>query len=116
MPAITLAWLAARVNHCIQPTSNADEAAERRAGVEIGAAGAIEAAADFREAQRHGERGEPHQHEADRAPGADLRRDLRRHQEDRAADHLVDADRGEVPAPERAPQRACRRSCIMTLG
>ena len=23
MPAITLAWLAARVNHCIQPTSNA---------------------------------------------------------------------------------------------
>ena len=23
MPAITLAWLAARVNHCIHPTSNA---------------------------------------------------------------------------------------------
>ena len=57
------------------------------------------------------ERGEPHQHERERTPAADLRGDLRRHQEDGAADHLVDADRGQIPAPERAPQE-----CVMTGG
>ena len=78
----------------------------------------VEAAADFGEAQRDRQRREAHQHEADRAPGADLRRDLRRHQEDRAADHLVDADRGEIPAPERALAASAMRSasCIMALG
>ena len=105
MPAITLAWLAARVNHCIQPDFERDEASERRARVEIRTAGAVEAAADFGEAQRHGERRDAHQHETDRTPRADLRRDLRGHEEDRAADHLIDADRRQVPAAERALQR-----------
>ena len=83
----------------------ADEIAERRARVEIRAAGRVEAAAQLGEAERDGERQQPDQDEADRAPRADLRRDLRRPEEDRAADHLVDAERGEVPASERALQR-----------
>ena len=47
---MTEAQLAARVNHIIQPTSNAGEPAERGAGVEVGPAGPVEAAADLGEA------------------------------------------------------------------
>ena len=72
-------------------------AAEGSAGVEIGAAGALESAADFGETERDGQREEADQHEADRAPGADLRSHLRRPHEDGAADHLVHADRSEIP-------------------
>src|SRR5205807_4259170 len=80
------------------------ESSEGRASVQIRPAGPVEAAADLRETQRHRERRDPHQHEPDRAPGADLRRDLRRHQEDRAADHLIDPDRRQVPSAQRASQ------------
>jgi hypothetical protein len=86
------------------PDLERDEPAERRARVEIRPAGAVEAAAQFGETQRDGERREPHQHERDRTPGANLRRHLRRHQKDRAADHLVDADGGQIPTAQRAPQ------------
>ena len=112
MPAITLAWLAARVNHCIQPTSNADEAAERRARVEVRAAGAVRTGCrPPRSTARRRARRAPSD-ERERAPAADLRGDLRRHQEDGAADHLVDADRGEIPAAERAVQfRPLRCRC-----
>ena len=43
--------------------------------------------------------------ERNRAPIANLGRDLRRQYEDGAADDLVDADRGEVPPAEFAPKR-----------
>jgi hypothetical protein len=42
--------------------------------------------------------------ERNRAPIANLGRDLRRQYEDGAADDLVDADRGEVPLAKFAPQ------------
>ena len=89
-----------------------DEPPERRARIEIRSTGALEAAAGFREAQRDGERCEPHQHESDRAPGADLGGHLRRHQKDGAADDLIDPDRGEIPAPERASQREHARPVV----
>ena len=82
-----------------------DEGAECSSRVDVRSAGTIEPAADFGEAQRHGEGRDAHQHETDRTPRADLRRDLRGHEEDRAADHLIHADRREIPAAERAPER-----------
>ena len=98
------ARLARRAREPLHPADlERREAAERRARVEIRSAGAVEAAADLGEAQRDRQRREAHQHEPDRrSTRADLRRDLRRHQEDRAADHLIDADRGQIPAAERA--------------
>ena len=51
--------------------------------------------------------------DGDPAPAADLRGERRRHQEDRAADDLVDAERREIPFAELAPELggAASESC-----
>ncbi len=84
-----------------------DETSERRARGKNGAAGSIEAAARFCEAQgdRQGQQADGQKRK--RSPRTDPGMDLRRQQEDRAADHLVDADRGQVPLPQRAAQGWC---------
>ena len=107
--AMMLAWLVARENHCIQPiskpTKSPNAARVKTYGPPVVSKRLLNSAKQS--ATDSDENAD--QHEADRAPRADLRGDLRRPQEDRAADHLVDADRGEVPAPERPLQRDIRR-------
>ena len=88
----------------------ADEIAEGRARVEVGAARGIEPAAQLREAERNRQRQEPDQDEADRAPGADLRRHLRGPEKDRRSP--VDAEGGEIPSTQRA-SAIMRGGCIM---
>ena len=105
---MTDAQLAARVNHSIQPTSNAAKPAERRARVEVGSAGALEAAADFGERQRDQHRRHADRRDHPRAPGAGRRGQRRGQREYRAADDLVDADRGEIPAPSSRAERGAR--------
>ena len=81
-----------------------DKWTERRAGIEMSAACPFKPAAGLCKAQCHEQRGEADENERNRGPVADLGRDLRRQYEDRTADHLVDANRGEVPLAEFAPQ------------
>ena len=80
----------------------ADEAAVRRARRQVRAAGAIEAAADLGKAQRDQQRRKPDREKRQRAPGPDLPRDVGRQQKDGAADDLIDADRGQIPAAQLA--------------
>ena len=109
--ALAIARLARDARHPLHPPDfESDESAEGRAGVQIGAAGPFEPAADFGEAQRDEQRREPDRQKRDRAPVADLRGDLGRQDEDGAADHLVDADGGEIPLAELAPEGERGRS------
>ena len=87
-----------------------DEASERRAGVDVRSAGAVEPAADFGEAQRDGQRRDAHQHEPDRAPRADLRRDLRRHRK------IAPPITWLMPIAVRSQRPSARLSVVMSTG
>ena len=85
-----------------------DEAAKGGTGVKVGAAGAPEPASHLGETQRDQQRREPYGDKRDRPPVPDLRSELRGQDEHGAADHLVDADRRQVPFAEFAQQSGCR--------
>ena len=78
------------------------KAAERRASVQVGAACAIEPAAHLGKRQRDEHRGQADRRDEPGAPAADARGIERRLRKDRAADHLVDADRRQIPAAQLA--------------
>jgi hypothetical protein len=82
----------------------AGESAECGSRVERGTARRFEAAADLRKAERDQQGGHPREDESHHTPITKLRRNRRRHQKDRAANHLINADGRQVPATERAPQ------------
>ena len=71
-------------------------------GCTVRAAGAIEAAADLREAQDDDGDGAAREDHRDRAPLADEAREHRRHREDAAADDAVDDGGRVAPAPDGA--------------
>ena len=83
----------------------ADEAAEGDPGRANRSARGLETAADLGEAQRDQQRRQADGGEHHRPPVADLAGDVGGQQEYCRADHLVDADGGQVPTAQRAPQR-----------
>ncbi len=85
------------------------ESAERRACVEVRASGSLEAAPCFGERQRREQRGESDRCDEPRSPCPGRRGEPRGEREDAAADHLVHADGGEVPAAQLAAQLRRRR-------
>ena len=85
--AVRDAGLAGHARHPLHPADfESDESAEGRAGIEVRSAGPFEPAADFGEAERDEQRRDPDRHKRDRAPDSDLRGDLRRQDENGAAD------------------------------
>ena len=115
--ALTIRRLARDAREPLHPPDfEPDEPAEGRAGVQVRAAGPFEPAADFGETQRDEQRRKPDREKRHRAPAPDLCRHLGRQQEYCAADHLVDADRGEIPFAELAPQRGPGRYLLTVLG
>ena len=64
------------------------------------------AAADFGERRGNEQRPDADGDDQVRAPAAGECRDAGRHREHGAADHLIDADRRQIPATELAPKLA----------
>ena len=106
---------AGKARHPLHPADlEPDQPAKRRARVDVRAAGHLEATADLGEAERDEQRRQPGEGKRHDCPGADLLGYPRRQKENPAADHLVDADRHQVPSAERASERGWSRHVVST--